>query len=211
MKAGATCRRTTNQRRHAAASRRRLRQRRRRQDSARPRRRAEREGIRVGPDAADVRRGARIAPTRSARCSRAAPTRRVTTKTIDVAQAAAAGSRRRRRAAEGARGRRCRRGSSRRRARCRRRCTPRANCSRPARFRRRTRRRPAAAAARRQRRANAANNFDPEEINPPVASKGGMTALLHAARQGYIEAARALLDGGAKIDQLGAATRPRRC
>src|SRR5437762_3909376 len=51
---------------------------------------------------------------------------------------------------------------------------------------------------------NAANNFDPEEINPPVASKGGLTALLHAARQGHIEAARALLAGGAPIDQVGA-------
>ena len=47
-------------------------------------------------------------------------------------------------------------------------------------------------------------NFNPEEINPPVATKGGMTALLHAARQGYIEAAEALLDGGAKIDQVNA-------
>jgi ankyrin repeat protein len=52
--------------------------------------------------------------------------------------------------------------------------------------------------------ANAANSFNPEEINPPVASKGGLTALLHAARQGYIDAARALLDGGAPIDQVGA-------
>ncbi|PYR02794.1 MAG: hypothetical protein DMF97_03605 [Acidobacteria bacterium] len=50
----------------------------------------------------------------------------------------------------------------------------------------------------------AANNFDPEEINPPVATKGGLTALLHAARQGHIEAARALLDGHAAIDQTGA-------
>jgi ankyrin repeat protein len=50
----------------------------------------------------------------------------------------------------------------------------------------------------------AANNFDPEEINPPVASKGGLTALLHAARQGYLEAARALLDGGANVNQVGA-------
>ncbi|MDO8677355.1 MAG: ankyrin repeat domain-containing protein [Acidobacteriota bacterium] len=47
-------------------------------------------------------------------------------------------------------------------------------------------------------------NFNPEEINPPVATKGGMTALLHAARQGYLEAAEALLDGGAKIDQVNA-------
>ncbi|HYB96716.1 MAG TPA: ankyrin repeat domain-containing protein [Vicinamibacterales bacterium] len=47
-------------------------------------------------------------------------------------------------------------------------------------------------------------NFNPEEINPPVATKGGMTALLHAARQGYLEAATALLDGGANIDQVNA-------
>src|SRR5262245_5452207 len=52
--------------------------------------------------------------------------------------------------------------------------------------------------------ATAANNFDPDEINPPVATKGGLTALLHAARQGNMEAARALLDGGAPIDQQGA-------
>src|SRR4051794_10973029 len=51
--------------------------------------------------------------------------------------------------------------------------------------------------------ANAANSFNPEEINPAVSNKGGMTALLHAARQGHLEAARALLDGGAPIDQAG--------
>ena len=51
---------------------------------------------------------------------------------------------------------------------------------------------------------SAANNFDPEEINPPVASKGGLTALLHAARQGHLDAARALLDGGAALNQVGA-------
>src|SRR4051812_9518528 len=50
---------------------------------------------------------------------------------------------------------------------------------------------------------NAANSFNPEEINPPVSSKGGMTALLHATRQGHQEAVRALLDGGAPIDQVG--------
>jgi ankyrin repeat protein len=50
----------------------------------------------------------------------------------------------------------------------------------------------------------AANNFDPEEINPPVATKGGLTPLLHAARQGHLGAARALLDGGAPINQVGA-------
>jgi ankyrin repeat protein len=47
-------------------------------------------------------------------------------------------------------------------------------------------------------------NVDPDEINPPVATKGGLTALLHAARQGHLEVARALLDGGAPIDQIGA-------
>jgi ankyrin repeat protein len=47
-------------------------------------------------------------------------------------------------------------------------------------------------------------NFNPEEINPPVATKGGMTALLHVARQGYLASAEALLDGGAKIDQQNA-------
>ena len=51
---------------------------------------------------------------------------------------------------------------------------------------------------------NPRQNFNPDEINPPVATKGGMTALLHAARQGYIEAAEALLDGGANIDQPNA-------
>ena len=51
--------------------------------------------------------------------------------------------------------------------------------------------------------ATAANSFNPEEINPPVSNKGGMTALLHAARQGHLEAVRALLDGGAPIDQTG--------
>ena len=52
--------------------------------------------------------------------------------------------------------------------------------------------------------AGSNQNFDPEEINPPVATKGGLTALLHAARQGYIDAAHALIDGGADINQPGA-------
>ena len=51
---------------------------------------------------------------------------------------------------------------------------------------------------------NAANSFNPEEINPPVATFGGLTALLHAARQGHIDAARALIDGGAPINQTAA-------
>jgi uncharacterized protein len=60
------------------------------------------------------------------------------------------------------------------------------------------------AAANDRNAPGAANNFDPEEINPPVATKGGLSALLHAARQGHVDAARALLDGGAPIDQPGA-------
>jgi uncharacterized protein len=44
-------------------------------------------------------------------------------------------------------------------------------------------------------------NFNPEEINPPVAAKGGLTALHHAVRQGYLETAKALVDGGADINQ----------
>ena len=44
--------------------------------------------------------------------------------------------------------------------------------------------------------------FNAEEINPPVSTKGGMTALLHAARQGYVESTRALLDGGADINKV---------
>ncbi|MYA12585.1 MAG: hypothetical protein F4087_15465 [Gemmatimonadetes bacterium] len=36
---------------------------------------------------------------------------------------------------------------------------------------------------------------------PSITGKGGLTALLHAARQGHSEAAEALLDGGADIDQ----------
>ena len=37
-----------------------------------------------------------------------------------------------------------------------------------------------------------------------VGVTGGMTALIHAAREGHIEAANALLDGGAEIDQVSA-------
>jgi ankyrin repeat protein len=39
---------------------------------------------------------------------------------------------------------------------------------------------------------------------PPLQTKGGLTALLHAARQGHIEAAMALLDGGADINEVSA-------
>jgi ankyrin repeat protein len=47
-------------------------------------------------------------------------------------------------------------------------------------------------------------NFNPEEINPPVQTKGGLTALLHASRQGHLDAARALIEGGADINKTGA-------
>jgi len=50
---------------------------------------------------------------------------------------------------------------------------------------------------------NANNNNDDGRL-PPITTKGGLTALLHAARQGHVEAAMALLDGGANINQVGA-------
>ena len=63
--------------------------------------------------------------------------------------------------------------------------------------------------------ANAAagqeRNFNPEEINPAQNSKGGMTALHHAVRQGYTETAAALVAGGADINRRWRATAARRC
>lgn len=44
-------------------------------------------------------------------------------------------------------------------------------------------------------------NFNPEEINPAQNTKGGLTPLHHAARQGYVATARALVEGGADINQ----------
>lgn len=38
---------------------------------------------------------------------------------------------------------------------------------------------------------------------PTITSKGGLTPLLHAARQGYLDAVTALLDAGANIDRVG--------
>ncbi len=40
--------------------------------------------------------------------------------------------------------------------------------------------------------------------NELISSQGGLTALLFAARQGYTDTAKALLDGGADINQLNA-------
>jgi ankyrin repeat protein len=50
----------------------------------------------------------------------------------------------------------------------------------------------------------------PDVVRPParetlVGNTGGMTALLHASREGHIDAVRGLLDGGADIDQVSAA------
>jgi ankyrin repeat protein len=49
----------------------------------------------------------------------------------------------------------------------------------------------------------------PDVVRPPntetlVGKTGGMTALLHAARDGHMDAAIALLEGGADIDQVSA-------
>jgi len=40
---------------------------------------------------------------------------------------------------------------------------------------------------------------------PPIQKTGGLTALLHAVREGYLDATVALLDGGANIDEVSAA------
>jgi len=45
---------------------------------------------------------------------------------------------------------------------------------------------------------------DDDARPPTIKTKGGLTALLHAARQGHIGAATALLDGGTDIDQVSA-------
>lgn len=52
----------------------------------------------------------------------------------------------------------------------------------------------------------------PDVLRPPyretlVGKTGGMTALLHAAREGHLDAAVALLDGGADINQISGGDR----
>ena len=44
---------------------------------------------------------------------------------------------------------------------------------------------------------------NPNARPPSIETKGGLTALLHAVRQGHVGAAMALLDGGADVDQVG--------
>ncbi len=58
-------------------------------------------------------------------------------------------------------------------------------------------------------RVNSEYPGGPEVTHPPyretlVGKTGGMSALLHASREGNIESAMALLDGGADIDQVSA-------
>ena len=45
---------------------------------------------------------------------------------------------------------------------------------------------------------------DADARPPAIETQGGLTALLHAVRQGYSDAAATLLDGGADIDQVSA-------
>ena len=52
----------------------------------------------------------------------------------------------------------------------------------------------------------------PDVARPPyretlVGKTGGMTALLHAAREGHVESARELLEGGADVDQVSVGDR----
>ena len=96
--------------------------------------------------------------------------------------------------------------ASRRRARCRRRCRraatsmPRASCPSPSsRTARPRQRRPGAARG----RDRAASQMFFEET-PGLSSKGGLTALLHAARQGHLVTVTALVDGGADVNQVSA-------
>ena len=145
--------------------------------------RRQREGIRSRADAADLRRRpqSRRGDQGAARARRRC--RRSTTKVIDIAEVQRARSRRRRSAAQGAS-----RASSARNPKSQ-------GDAQPGRGRDRSGPRDRAlgqdSAARSERAAVDPNvrNFNPEEINPPVATKGGMTALLHAARQGYLESA----------------------
>ncbi len=44
---------------------------------------------------------------------------------------------------------------------------------------------------------------NPNARPPSIETKGGLTALLHAVRQGHVGAVTALLDGGADVDQVG--------
>ena len=183
--------------------------------------RRERAEVGMGPDAADLRRlaqpgrggeGAARARRRSRRHQR-----RPSTSTKHMPLDRRPSNQRR----EGARDVPPARTASPRRASCRRPCRPAASSTRRARCRSPRSRRPTrAAAATPRRRATRRCAQDQGgqgqqqfyDETPGLSSKGGLTALLHAARQGYLESARALLDGGAR-DQRGQRRRraPARC
>ena len=55
-----------------------------------------------------------------------------------------------------------------------------------------------------EKKDNSRNGFFNEQGASAVKSKGGMTALLHAARQGYLPAAKALIEGGADVNERNA-------
>ena len=61
---------------------------------------------------------------------------------------------------------------------------------------------PAAAGRGGRGRGNGGGGNMDEERPPLVDFQGGMTPLLFAARQGHIEAAKALLEGGAKVNEV---------
>jgi len=68
---------------------------------------------------------------------------------------------------------------------------------------------PAAAEKQKEREEAEKRGNEPEPLNyaGQVGSQGGLTPLLLAARDGHVEAALALLKGGADINQVGEATR----
>ena len=109
---------------------------------------------------------------------------KITTKTIDIAKQSALDRAAARAPAEGARGLGAEGSAADGKSGSGGHAGRRASCSRRARFPPRGNERGRRAPNDRNAPQAPANNFDPEEINPPVASKGGLTALLHAARQG---------------------------
>lgn len=62
----------------------------------------------------------------------------------------------------------------------------------------------AEAASREEGQTRMIEEPEPLSYGELVGGHGGLTALLHAAREGHDETVRALLDGGAEIDQTGA-------
>ena len=180
---------------HLAA---RLGQRRHHHGAPRQGRRRQRQGVGVGPDAADLRRGEQPRRRRSACSCSAAPTPTSRPRPSISAAASALDRAARDRAGQDPRGRRAEGTEGR----------PPARSRRAIQAARELLLSGQAAAARSEPAAAGGGggrdpNFNPEEINPPVTTKGGLTALLHAARQGYVEAVAALLDGGADVNAVG--------